>query len=206
MTRQGGSCTWAQGSGSGIELMARKSEREKIADWLNSADQALKDYFILLPELLDNISRKEPALTYCFQQIEMAKRNGLYCLLMREYRTDQNLTWRAVDKLDITRSNFSDIYRKISGKNLPSNLREKMALAEPKRDDIMHGRAVRRADVERSILQCLDYSQELNSVFFDQVGFRPFGSLQGITSKRGSPQLNTKISRAVLKGLGFDIG
>lgn len=181
--------------------MAKISERKKIDDCLGAQDQGLRDYFKLLPELLDKVSSSEPALAYCFQRIEMAQRNGLYALLMREYRTDSTLAWKAVDALNITRSSFPDLFKAISAKQLPSNLRTMILPAEKVRDAIMHGRSETKAQIHQAILQCLKYSIAINDQFQEKSGFRPFGPLRGVTSKKGSPQLSEKISRAVLAGL-----
>ncbi|MGB3846927.1 MAG: hypothetical protein WA940_13740 [Sphingopyxis sp.] len=181
--------------------MAKISERKKIDDYLSAQDQGLRDYFQILPELLDKISSSEPALAYCFQRIEMAQRVGLYALLMREYRTDSALAWDAVDRVDITRKSFPDLFKTISGKQLPGNFRDMIVPAEKVRDAIMHGRSETKAQIHQAILQCLKYAVALNGQFHEKCAFKPFGPLRGVTSKKGSPQLSEKISRAVLAGL-----
>jgi hypothetical protein len=181
--------------------MARKSAREKIAENLKAQDEGLKWYFSILPELLDKVSTASPALAYSFHLIESAQRMALYALIMREYRTDSELTWSAVDRIDITRKNFPILFQKISGKNLSKSGRSIIEPAEKVRDAIMHGRGKTEAELQEAILRCLEYAEFLNGEFFSKVGFRPFGKLQGVTSKKGVPQLPKKISRLVLDGL-----
>lgn len=181
--------------------MAKVSGRQKVDICFASLDKGLRDYFSLLPELLDKISSSEPALAYCFQRLEMGQRVGLYALLMREYRTNSRMTWDAVDAVDITRKSFPDLFRSISGKDLPSDLRDKIAPAEKVRDAIMHGRRETSAEILSAIVSCLRYAEYLNLHFQKKVGFKPFGPLRGVTSKKGKPQLEEKISRAVLTGL-----
>ena len=174
--------------------MVQISTADKIKKNFDAQEQGFQKYFVLLKELLEKISSPEPALAYCFQRIEFAQRNGLYALLMREYRTDSDLSWQVVDRLDVTR---------ISGKRLPSNLKLIIQPAESVRDDITHGRTKSKAEINKAILNCIEYAEALNAAFNNQVGFKPIGDLRGVTSKRGKPQLDKKISRVVLKGLGF---
>lgn len=124
---------------------------------------------------------------------------------MREFRTDSGLAWDAVDRMDITRANFPVFYRSIIGKKLPEALQTTIEPAEKVRDDITHGRSKTSAEIHRAILKCLEYAEALNSVFHKHAQFRPIGPLRGVTGKRGKPQLDRKISRAVLKGLGFPV-
>ena len=181
--------------------MARRSARDKINANLAKQDDGLKWYFSVLPEVLDGVSTASPALAYSFQLIESGQRMGLYALIMREYRTDSELTWKAVDRIDITRRNFPLLFQKISGKKLSATGRELIEPAESVRDAIMHGREKTEAEIQEAILKCLEYAEYLNSEFFAKAGFRPFGKLQGVTSKKGVPQLPRKISQLVLDGL-----
>jgi hypothetical protein len=183
--------------------MARSSARQKIDKNLLAQDAGVRWYFGLLPELLDKISSCSPALAYCFQQIEAAQRVGLYALLMREYRTDSALTWKAVDQIDITRVNFPEFFERILGSKLDSRGRQIIVPAEAVRDAITHGRQKSSAEIHDAILKCLEYVEFLNDEFFCKAGFRPVGPLRGVTSKKGKPQLDKKITRAVLGGLGF---
>lgn len=181
--------------------MAKKSARERIDANLAGQDDGLKWYFSILPEVLDGVSTASPALAYCFHLIESGQRMALYALIMREFRTNSRLTWKAVDRIDITRTNFPILFAKISGKNLSKSGRELIKPAEGVRDAIMHGRQKSEAQILNAILNCLEYAQFLNSEFSEKVGFRPFGKLQGVTSKKGAPQLPENISRLVLDGL-----
>jgi hypothetical protein len=183
--------------------MPRVSSKAKVKSQLALQEAGVRWYFQLLDELLDNISKPEPALAYCFQRIEMAQRMGLYALLMRNYRTNSGLAWKAVDMIDITRSNFPDLYKNLTGKALASELRDLIQSAETVRDNITHGRVQSSAKVHNAILSCLDYASALNAQFHSDAGFKPIGPLSGTTGARGKPQLDKKISRAVLLGLGF---
>jgi hypothetical protein len=183
--------------------MARQSNKTKIASFLADQDEGFRWYFDLLPELLDKISNPKPALAYVFQQLEAGQRVAIYALLMREYRTDSRMAWAAVDDLDITRSEYPKLFERIAGKTLKSKVRDQIAPAEKVRDAIMHGRDETSAEIENAILVCLKYARLLNDEFEAKAGFKPFGKLRGVTSKKGKPQLNQRISEAVIKGLGL---
>lgn len=182
--------------------MVKISSKEQVLIKYNALDNGMKQYFSLLPELVKNISKAEPALAYCFQRIEMAQRIGLYVLLMRIYRTNSELAWSAVDKIDITRSGYPKLYLSITGNEFQNDLRDKIRPAELVRDRITHGRSQSSAQVNKAIVNCLEYAQDLNAKFQADSGFKPIGPLRGVTGKRGKPQLDKKISAAVLKGLG----
>lgn len=181
--------------------MGKKSIRTQIAENLASQDDGIKWYFSLLPEVLDNVSTPSPALSYCFQLIEAAQRVGLYALIMREYRTDSELTWRAIDTIDITRKNFPILFSNISGKKLDGSGRLIIEPAEKVRDAITHGRHKSEVEIQRAILACLQYATFLNGEFYTKVGFKPFGPLRGVTGKKGAPTLPKKVTRLVLIGL-----
>ena len=183
--------------------MVRKSARHLIDENLAAQDDGVRWYFSILPEVLDNVSTPSPALAYCFQLIEGAQRAALYALIMREYRTDSGLTWEAVDRLDITRSNFPLIFYNVSGKKLDKSGRDIIEPAEKVRDAIMHGREKTSAEVHKAILQCLRYAEFINCQFEEKAGFKPVGPLRGVTSKKGAPQLPKKTTRAILRGLGL---
>jgi hypothetical protein len=169
---------------------------------LKGSSEGVRYYFWMLEELLENVSSPEPALAYCFQNIEYAQRVALYAILMRRYRTNSELTWKAIDDLDITRSNFPEFYQVFCGKKYPAALREKMKPAEAVRDKITHGREAATSEVHRAIGICLDFAEDLNVHMWKDVGFRPFGKLRGVTSST-RPQLEKEISHLVLKGLGL---
>lgn len=183
--------------------MPRVSNRERALNKLAHATDTVRDYFWMLEELLEEISYPEPALAYCFQRIESGQRVSLYALLMRKYRTDSELAWEAVDRLDITRSNFPQFYEAISGRSYPHEIREILKPAEAVRDRITHGKDESEAEVLKAICTCLEYAEALNEKMFADVGFRPFGRLQGVTSSR-RPQLEKDITRLVIRGLGLD--
>lgn len=185
--------------------MAKISTAEKVKLALANSDQKVRGYFPLLSELVENISSPEPALAYCFQRIEMAQRVSIYVLLMREYRTNSELAWKVVDKIDMTRSGFPEMYKEISGKTLPNHLRDLIKPAEKIRDDITHGRSKTAAQINSAICCCLVYANDMNTEFSENVGFSPFGDLRGVTSNKSRPQLEKRLTRLVLKGLGFDL-
>jgi len=183
--------------------MARRSNRKKIEDFIAAQDEGFRWYFDLLPELLEKIGNRKPALAYVFQQLEAGQRVALYALLMREYRTNSRMAWEAVDRIDITRSEYPKLFERITGKSLKNKVREKIAPAEKVRDAIMHGRDETSAEIENAILVCLEYAKLLNDEFDAKAGFKPFGKLRGVTGRKGKPQLEARISAAVIRGLGL---
>jgi hypothetical protein len=183
--------------------MPRVSIRRQIADKLETLEAGLRGYFAILEELLDNVSSSEPALAYRFQSIESAQRMSLYVLLMREYGTNSEMTWKAVDSIDITRKSYPEKFKAILDKDLDDQCRTIIAPAERIRDAIMHGRSQSKAKIQSAILCCLNYAEFVNLEFYRKAGFKPYGPLTGFTSKRGRPQLSKKVSAAVLRGLAF---
>ncbi|MFN4039717.1 MAG: hypothetical protein ACK4IB_10300 [Erythrobacter sp.] len=183
--------------------MPKKSFKSQALASFSKLDEKAQLYFDVLPELINNVTRPEPALAYSFQKIEMAQRNALYVLLMREYRTNGDLAQHAVNKIDITRSNFPQLYKSISGKNLNKELREIIKPAEAIRDRITHGRKCQSSDVFKAIKLCLDYAYSMNEEFSKSVGFKPFGPQTGATGMKGKPQHDKKVTKAILQGLGF---
>ena len=183
--------------------MPRMSKAEGIVEKLKACDEGTRYYFWMLEELIRKVSRPEPALAYCFQRIESAQRVALYALLMRKYRTDSQLAWEAIDRLDITRTNFPAFYHVLSGRKFPKELRDILSPAEAVRDRITHGKVSKTGTVLTAIGTCLDYAEALNAKVWTDAGFRPFGQLRGVTSS-SRPQLEKEISRLVIRGLGLE--
>lgn len=146
----------------------------------------------------------EPGLAYCFQRIEFAQRMGIYCIVMREYGTNQKLTQDAIDRLRIERNDYGKLFQRISGKGLPSDLREAIKPAEKIRDKIMHGGTVSSGEGYNAIIICLEYAEALNEAYQKAVGFKPIGSLKGVSGKRGRKLHNEKTTKVILRGLGLD--
>lgn len=182
--------------------MPKLSQVQRAISRHNRCSVGLKNYFGMLDELLSKVSLPYPALAYCFQRIESAQRITLYALLMRKYRTNSDLAWNAIDRLDLTRSNYPDFYHALSGKRLDPKLREILKPAELARDKITHGKICKPSQVLEAIILCLDYAEAFDGAVYVQAGFRPFGPLRGVTSSK-RPQLEREISRLVIKGLGL---
>jgi hypothetical protein len=183
--------------------MTRISNAQKVLNEFGKCDRGVQNYFWMLSDLLLKVSKPGPALAYCFQQIEAGHRVTLYALLLRKYRTKSDLSWKAVDRLDITRKNFPEFYKKLAGKSFDQNLRDMIGPAEKVRDRIIHGKEVSDVDVLAAITVCLRYAEAVNKDCKAVAGFAPFGDLRGVTSSK-VPKLDPDISRLVIKGLGLE--
>jgi hypothetical protein len=182
--------------------MPKPSEKQKILSQYEKSDEGVKYYFDMLPDILAGIQSPEPALAYCFQRIEAGQRICLYAILMRKHRTDSAITWNIIDDLDITRKNYTEIYDRIVGKSLDQSVIYILKDAVSVRDKITHGKDASRISVLKAVGVCLEYANAFNKAVHADVGFRPFGRLQGVTSSK-RPQLDKNISHLVLKGLGL---
>lgn len=183
--------------------MPRVSICEKILSDFNKSDEGVQYWFDAMPTIVKKLDLPAVALGYAFQQIEAGHRRTLYAGIMRKYRTDPDLTWDFVDRHDITRKNFLDLYEAIFGKKIPINIISLIQEAECVRDKITHGKDWKQNEGWRAVYSALSYATAFNKHLYEKEGFYGFGPLRGVTSNRAKPLLDKNISRLVLKGLGF---
>ena len=85
------------------------------------------------------------------------------------------------------------------GRAHPTRLRE----AENTRDAIMHGKTTTDDKIRNAIARVLEYAEEVNKQLEEKHTLKPFGKLQGVTSK--TKKLDKRTTRYLLKGMGFTI-
>ena len=174
----------------------------------------LKNYYKELPEeirgffehfetLLDREIPLKVCLAYVFSEMERAQHEILYYATCKIHKTEKDLTRQIVDKQHMTREKFEYLYEVICDMKTPSNKDYKDALKT--RDNVIHGKKTSDDDMRNAIASVMDYAAKINQAFDEKHGFEPIRrSYQGFLGRRPENILETKTTRFVLKGLGFE--
>jgi len=110
--------------------------RGVIAKFKRSPEE-VQWYFGDLEKLLD--FQWHVSIGYIFCRIEYAHRMTLYCGVVKKYRVNAELAWKAVNNHHLTRVDFQAFFKTIFGKSIPNNVTSELNYAEKVRDKIMHG-------------------------------------------------------------------
>jgi len=139
-----------------------------------------------------------------FERIERAQTMTLYCGIMRKYRIDSDLAYKAIQLQHITRGAFQGYFKSVFGKDIPKDIVEKLEIAQKVRDKVMHGKNVKPSEMRNAIGDIIEFAEMYNAFIYNEAGFKPFGRLQGVLGGL-SGKLDKQSSRLILKGLGFDL-
>lgn len=166
----------------------------------------VRSFFSDLPSLIGSDFSLDIALAYVFFRIEYGQRQTLYCGARKLHRTESTLTWKAIDKHDLTRAGFKDLFKTIYGFAVTATANDCIAEAQLVRDALMHGRQAIEAKKREALCNALHYATEMNRLIAEVkgLGFRPFaGDLRGIVGRLEA--LDESTTRWILKGMGFTL-
>lgn len=167
-----------------------------------SAPAPVQKYFIHLPMLLADFPL-DVSLSYLFSQVELAQNMTLYCGIVKRHRAERSLVRTAIDTHRMTRSDFTEKFAIVFGKQIPAPISDVLHEAEAIRDRVMHGKSTEEKDKRKALVNVIEYAQGLNDFIATLVAFRPFGELRGFKGRAKS--LDKSTTRWVLKGMGFGI-
>lgn len=162
--------------------------------------ESLRDYFRHFP----NLARDYPwdvTITYLFAETELAQNMIVYGGVVKLHKVDSTIAKSAVDRHHMTRKQFRDLYKTITGKSISEEAVSHAKDAEKIRDRILHGKNVSDSDKRQAVVSILQYANLLNEQVFEDAGFRPFGSMQGFKGR--ATALDKSTSKWVLKGIGL---
>lgn len=162
----------------------------------------VKSYFNSLPSLVDQ-SQYEVAIAYLFLMTERAQNRTIYGGVVKLHRANTKLAERVVNQQHLTRNGFHLLFKNIFGHDLPSETNAKIKKAEGVRDKVVHGKKVTDSQMRQAIADILEYAEAMNQEIQKSAGFKPFGDMRGYKGRAES--LDTRTSRWLLKGLGFEI-
>lgn len=162
--------------------------------------EEIRSYLDEYPRLLEDFSWKV-TVGYVFTQLEAAHRVALYCGAAKLHRVDSELAWTAIDRWDMKRKEFSQVFKAIFDCEIGDSLAKLLRDAEEVRDKNMHGKTVQEADQRLCQIRTLDYLEGFHDLVRSTGVASPFEDLRGF--KGATQPLEAKTSRLVLKGLGF---
>lgn len=164
------------------------------------APQQVRDYFPNFEELV--ISYKwEISISYVFSRVELAKRNTIYCGIVKLHRCNAALTRRAVNRDHMSRRRFFDLFSVVFNCSVPQEIVEELEIGERVRDKVAHGMEWREVEAREGLVSIINFATVFNDFVDDKANLRPFGKLSGFKG-RGRP-LTMETTKWVLRGMGI---
>lgn len=180
--------------------MKKIKSKPGLTNYFNSLPEEVRVFFRFLPRLIEGFPL-DVALAYVFAEVELAHRSALYCGIVKLHRGHSDLAYKAVQKHDLTRAQFRQMYAAIYGKSLPKEVTDLLTVAEAARDHVMHGKTATDDQKRNAIAHALAYAVPLNEQTVSAGGPRPFGDLRGF--KGAAHGLDKNTTRWMLLGMGF---
>lgn len=166
----------------------------------NEAPQQVQDYFPDFVELVESYNW-EISISYVFSRVELAKRNTIYCGIVKLHWCDAVLTRKLVNEDHMSRGRFLDLFGVVFGCRVPKQIVVKLENGEQIRDKVAHGMKWKQIEAREGLVSVIDFATDFNEFVDGKAGFRPFGDLRGFKG-RGQP-LTKATTRWVLKGMGI---
>lgn len=161
----------------------------------------IQNYFDAFPDLVKNYDWGI-SISYVFSRIETIKHRTLYGGLVKLHGTSAKKTSAALDKHQMTRKQFRDLFSVIFGTAIDKDILDKLSEAEAIRDKVAHGKPLTDAQARKCLADALEFATAFDE-FVSKVpqGFSPFGSMQGFKGAKAA--LSEKTTYWVLKGMGI---
>ena len=176
-----------------------KSYKGVIREY-NEAPQQVRGYFPNFVELVENYDW-EISISYVFSRVELAKRNTIYCGIVKLHWCDAVLTRKLVNEDHMSRGRFLDLFEVVFGGRVPKQIVAKLENGEQVRDKVAHGMKWKQIEARQGLVSVIDFAKDFNDFVDSKAGFCPFGDLRGFKG-RGQP-LTKATTRWVLKGMGI---
>ena len=163
--------------------------------------QNIRDYFDDLPSIVENY-KSSVSVSYVFSRIEAVKHRTLYGGHVKLHGTNSNMTSRALDKFQMTRKQFRDLFSVIFGTAINKDILTKLTDAEAIRDKVAHGKPLTDAQARKCLADALDFATTFDEFVSKlPLGFSPFGDLRGFKGAKAA--LSEKTTHWVLRGMGI---
>ena len=175
-------------------------QRRTVLKKLRDHDDDVLSYFEPSFKLLSDNYHYKVVISYLFVRLENAHRETLYYGTLK-HGVDKDLASGAIDRIDLTRNGFRELFQTIYGYKISSALIDKIKRAEKTRDDILHGRNVINERFPEAVLDVFEYFSGLNDLTYDKSQIWIAGDKRGMLGARGVHSKAT--SRWILKGMGL---
>ena len=138
------------------------------------APQQIRDYFPNFVELVEHYNW-EISISYVFFRAELAKRNTIYCGVVKLHRCDVVLTCKLVNEDHMSCSHFLELFVVVFGCRVPKQIVTKLENGEQVRDKVAHGMKWKQIEARQGLVIVIDFAKDFNEFVDGKAGFRPFG-------------------------------
>lgn len=164
------------------------------------APQPIQEYFPEFVELVECYNWKI-SISYVFSGVETAKRDTIYCGIVKLHWCDAELTRKLLNEDHMSRGRFLELFNVVFGCRIPKEIVAKLESGEQVRDKVAHGMKWNQAEARQGLVSVIDFATDFNEFVHSKAEFRPFGDLRGFKGRKQS--LTKATTRWVLKGMGI---
>lgn len=181
--------------------MGRASYSGSVKAAYDTCSPEVRSYFQHVPELAKSNFPWEVLIAYMFMRLETGHNRAIHGSVVKLHRANVEVVTSVLDNHRMTRSDFAQLIRTTSGKDLPKDLQAKLKRAEAVRDRCVHGKEVKEAKALEAVRDVLDYAEGFNAHMKAVAGFKPFGDMRGYKGR--TRPLEKETTRWLLLGMGF---
>lgn len=160
----------------------------------------VRSYFPTFKELVERYSW-DVSIAYVYSRLERAKHETIYCGIVKLHRTESSLTRTLIDRDQMDRRRFRELFKTVYGVPIDKTLLDKLAEGEAVRDRVIHGKMWDDAQARKALIDVLEFCAGFNAFVENLAGFRPFGDLRGFKGRK--EPLSKETTRWVLLGMGI---
>ena len=175
-------------------------QRRTVIKRLREHDDDVIAYFDPSVELLEDDYPYQVVISYLFARLENAHREALYYGTLK-HGVEKRLAWNAIDRIDLTRNGFRELFQTIYGYKIPRALIDDIKHAEKTRDDLLHGRRLLNDRFPKAVLKVFDYFAGINDLTYRKSQIWIAGDKRGMMGARSVHSKAT--SRWILMGMGL---
>lgn len=154
-----------------------------------------KDFFKIVPQLLNDKYEAYIILASVFSLIEKGQNEALYLGITKIHKANINLTRDKISKIHIIRKNYLKFFKNVFSQDIPDEILKPIKSAKTVRDNIIHGKKVKKADVLGAVWNALEYANRMNEFLGDRKNNKifPYGKNKGGRGKVKSLPQNTTV-------------
>lgn len=187
-------------------MQARRRAGELVRAF-DAAPAEVRAFLVDLPRLVEADALAHglsAALAWGFHRMEVAHRRTLHVGLVRIHGVAPELARRACQEEHLGREHLHHLLREVMRAPLPDDARRHLDVATSVRDDLLHGRDVSAASLNKALAALVAYAGALDAYCRDATeGVSPFGADPAAIEAPPGRQLTADTSRYVLRGMGF---
>lgn len=113
----------------------------------------------------------EVSISHIFSRVELAKRNTIYCGIVKLHWCNAVLTRKLVNKDHMSLGRFLDLFGMVFGCRVPKQVVVKLENGEEVRDKVAHGMKWKEIKAREGLVSVIDFATDFNEFVDGKAGF-----------------------------------